>query len=148
MRRAAGAPRKLAPGHESLLVVVACSAPPDGRARWTLELLADEVVRLTAHRTLSRDTVRRRLAEVALKPWQKKVWCIPTLTAEYVARMEDLLALNAEPPDPRRPGGAWLKLERAGSCFTIVGLLCDVRSVAVARSVSGDALQAPHQRRQ
>ena len=99
----AGAPRKLDPSDESLLIAVACSTPPDGRAGWTLELLADEVVRLTAHRTLSGDTVGRRLAELALKPWQKKMWCISTLTAEYVTRMEDVLALYAEPPDPRRP---------------------------------------------
>jgi transposase len=99
----AGAPRKLDAGDESLLIALACSTPPTGRARWTLELLADELVRLTAHETLSSDTVGRRLAEMALKPWQEKMWCIPTINAEYVARMEDVLALYAEPPDPRRP---------------------------------------------
>lgn len=98
-----GAPRKLKSADESLLVAVACSSPPDGRACWTLDLLADEMVRLTAHITLSADTVARRLDELALKPWQEKMWCISALTAEYVARMEDLLALYAEVPDPRRP---------------------------------------------
>src|SRR5215207_5064624 len=48
---------------EALLVATACSSPPAGRARWTLELLAGEMVRLTPHDSLSRDTVRRRLAE-------------------------------------------------------------------------------------
>ena len=38
-----------------------------------------------------------------LKPWREKMWCIPTVNAEYVARMEDVLDLYAEPPDPRRP---------------------------------------------
>jgi hypothetical protein len=38
-----------------------------------------------------------------LKPWQEKMWCIPTVNAEYVARMEDVLALYATAPDPRRP---------------------------------------------
>jgi transposase len=99
----AGAPRKLDPGDESLLVAIACSDPPAGLACWTLELLADEMVRLTSHKTLSRDTVRRRLAEMSLKPWQEKMWCIPTLTPEYVARMENILALYAEVPDPLRP---------------------------------------------
>jgi transposase len=98
-----GAPRKLDPGDESLLVAVACSNPPDGRACWTLELLADEMVRLTSHKTLSGDTVGRRLDELELKPWQEKMWCIPTITVEYVARMEDVLALYAEAPDPLRP---------------------------------------------
>ena len=98
-----GAPRKLDAHDEALLVAVACAQPPAGHARWTMDLLAGEVVRLTAHTTLSGDTVRRRLAEMKLKPWQEKMWCIPTVNAEYVARMEDVLDLYAAPPDPRRP---------------------------------------------
>jgi len=98
-----GAPRKLGASDEALLVAVACSDPPSGRARWTLDLLAGEIVRLTAHTTLSGDTVGRRLAEMKLKPWQEKMWCIPHVNAEYVARMEDVLDLYAEAPDPRRP---------------------------------------------
>jgi hypothetical protein len=31
------------------------------------------------------------------------MWCIPQVDAEYVARMEDVLDLYAEPPDPKRP---------------------------------------------
>ena len=98
-----GAPRKLSASDEARLVAVACSTPPAGRARWTLDLLAGEVVRLTTHATLSGDTVGRRLAELKLKPWREKMWCIPTVSAEYVARMEDVLALYAEPPDPQHP---------------------------------------------
>jgi DDE superfamily endonuclease/Homeodomain-like domain len=98
-----GGPRKLAARDEALLVAVACSPPPVGRARWTMDLLADELVRLTSHETLSGDTVGRRLAAMQLKPWQEKMWCIPTVNAEYVARMEDVLDLYAAAPDPRRP---------------------------------------------
>jgi transposase len=98
-----GAPRKLGARDEALLVAVACSQPPVGRARWTMDLLAGEMVRLTTHETLSGDTVGRRLAEMKLKPWQEKMWCIPTVNAEYVARMEDVLDLYAAPPDPQRP---------------------------------------------
>jgi len=98
-----GAARKLSGKDEALLVATACSRPPEGRARWTLELLAGEIVQLTTHERLSRETVRRRLAENALKPWRQKMWCIPKVTGEYVARMEDVLDLYAEPPDPKRP---------------------------------------------
>jgi len=66
-----GAARKLTGKEEALLVATACASPPEGRARWTLELLAGEMVRLTAHASLSRETVRRRLAENALKPWRQ-----------------------------------------------------------------------------
>ena len=61
------------------------------------------MVRLTHHDSLSRDTVRRRLAENELKPWREKMWCVPQVDGEFVARMEDVLDLYAEPPDPKCP---------------------------------------------
>ena len=97
-----GAHRKLSGKEEALLIATACSAPPAGRARWTLELLADVMVALTEHEGLSRETVRRRLAENALKPWRRDMWCVPKVDAAYVAAMEDVLDLYGEPPDPTR----------------------------------------------
>jgi hypothetical protein len=47
-----------------------------------------------------RETVSRRLAENDLKPWRKDMWCIPQVDAKYVARMEDILDLYNEDPDP------------------------------------------------
>ena len=78
------------------MVATACSNPPAGRARWTLDLLADALVRLTTHDSLSRETVRRRLTENDLKPWRKDMWCIPHIDGEYVARIEDVLDLYAQ----------------------------------------------------
>lgn len=98
-----GNPRKLSVSDESLLIALACASPPEGRARWSLDLLAGELVRLTSHETLSGDTVGRRLSEMALKPWLQKMWCVPKIDGEYVARMEDVLTLYAEAPDPLRP---------------------------------------------
>ncbi len=98
-----GAERKLSGKQEALLVATACSSPPEGRARWTLELLADAMVKLIEHEGLSRETVRRRLAENELKPWRKDMWCIPQIDGTYVARMEDVLDLYAAAPDPKRP---------------------------------------------
>ena len=62
------APRKLSGKEAALLVATACSSPPDGRRRCTLNLLADAMVELTDHDGLSRETVRRRMAEDDLKP--------------------------------------------------------------------------------
>ncbi len=98
-----GGGRKLSGKEEALLIATACSAPPEGRARWTLDLLAGRMIALTGHSGLSDETVRRRLAENELKPWQQKMWCVPTINSEYVARMEDVLDLYAEPADPTRP---------------------------------------------
>lgn len=98
-----GGARKLSGRDEALLVATACSAAPVGRKRWTLTLLANAMVNLTEHDALSRETVRRRLAENALKPWRRDMWCIPQIDGTYVARMEDVLDLYAEKPDPKRP---------------------------------------------
>lgn len=102
-RRRPGGARKLSVKQEALLIATACSRPQSGRARWTMQLLADEMVRLTEHSKISRETVRRRLAENQLKPWQQKMWCVPKVDAEYVARMEDVLDLYAAAPDRKRP---------------------------------------------
>lgn len=46
---------------EAVLVALACSTPPDGRATWTLQLLADELITLEVVPTISADTVGRTL---------------------------------------------------------------------------------------
>lgn len=97
-----GGRRKLSANDVALLVATACSAPPEGCSRWTLELLAGQMVRLTEHDRVSRATIARRLAENELKPWQRRMWCIPTVTASYVACMEDVLDLYAE-DGPEQP---------------------------------------------
>jgi hypothetical protein len=59
------------------------------------------MVSLTDHEGLSYETVRRRLAEDDLKPWLRKMWCIPQVDGTYVARMEDVLDLYAEAANQR-----------------------------------------------
>jgi transposase len=98
-----GNARKLSKNEEVLLVATACSKAPAGCARWTLKLLAGRMLELTEHAGLSRETVRRRLHENALKPWQRKMWCIAKVDAEYVARMEDVLDLYAKEPKANHP---------------------------------------------
>ena len=98
-----GGSRKLTGKEEALLVATACSKPPEGRAKWTMQLLADAFVSLTDHTSLSGETVRRRLREKKLKPWQHKMWCIPNVDAEYVARMEDVIDLYTDAPGPNEP---------------------------------------------
>src|ERR1700685_2046783 len=98
-----GAERKLTGKEEALLVATACANPPEGRARWTLELLADAMVKLTGHESLSGETVRRRLAENGLQPWRKDMWCIPRVDGEFAARMKTVLTLYAEAPAPKGP---------------------------------------------
>lgn len=98
-----GQPRKLDANQEALLIATACSEPPKGRCRWTLSLLGEQLISLTQLDTISSETIRQRLKDNDLKPWQKKMWCIGKLDAAYIARMEHILDLYAEPSDIKRP---------------------------------------------
>jgi transposase len=53
--------RKFDGAAEARLIALACSEPPDGRARWTLKLLADRLVELEVFDSVSDETVRRVL---------------------------------------------------------------------------------------
>ena len=53
--------RKLDGVQEAQLIAVACSAPPEGRVRWTLTLLADKLVELDIVDTISAECVRTTL---------------------------------------------------------------------------------------
>jgi hypothetical protein len=53
--------RKFDGATEARLIAVACSEPPEGRARWTLKLLADKLVDLEVFASVSDETVRRVL---------------------------------------------------------------------------------------
>jgi transposase len=53
--------RKLDGRAEARLIALACSAPPDGRTAWSLQLLADRLVELRVVDTVSDETVRRVL---------------------------------------------------------------------------------------
>ena len=53
--------RRLDGEGEAKLVMLACSTPPDGRDHWTLDLLAERMVRLNYVPALSGDTVGRTL---------------------------------------------------------------------------------------
>ena len=55
--------RKLDGAQEARLIAVACSAPPVGRRRWTLRLLAEQVVELGVVDAVSHETVRRVLKQ-------------------------------------------------------------------------------------
>jgi hypothetical protein len=55
--------RKLDGAGEAHVIALACSAPPAGRERWTLRLLADALVRLEVVEDISYETVRRTLAQ-------------------------------------------------------------------------------------
>ncbi len=56
-----GAARALDGAQEAHLVALACTAPPPGRKRWTMQLLADKLVACGVAAAISDETVRRAL---------------------------------------------------------------------------------------
>jgi transposase len=61
----------------AFLVALACSTPPPGRQRWTMQLLADRLIELQQVETLSHDTVRRVLKKTTSSPGNAKNGAFP-----------------------------------------------------------------------
>jgi len=61
-------PRKLNGHLEAELITLACSKAPEGRARWTMQLLADRLVLLGHVSEISRETVRQTLKKTSSSP--------------------------------------------------------------------------------
>ena len=78
------------------------SARSAAHTHWTLQLLADGggvgVCREHLPGDGAPDTQKNEL-----KPWKKKEWCIPKVSGEFVARMEDVLDLYQQAYHPERP---------------------------------------------
>lgn len=60
-----GKPPLLDAKQEAYVIATVCSTPPEGSARWSLRLLADEVVRLSIVDAISHETVRRTLKKTS-----------------------------------------------------------------------------------
>ena len=61
-------PRKLDGAAAAQVIAVACSAPPAGRDRWTLRLLADKLVELQVVDAICPETVRLTLKKTCSNP--------------------------------------------------------------------------------
>jgi putative transposase len=60
-KRRSGAPSKIDGRVEASLTMLACSAPPEGYGRWTLQLLADKLIELKVIDAISLESVRTTL---------------------------------------------------------------------------------------
>lgn len=61
-------PRKLDGAAEAMLVATACSKAPEGRARWTVKLLAEKLVELKIVDSIAKETVRQTLKKTNSSP--------------------------------------------------------------------------------
>jgi len=72
-----GKARKLNGKQEAFLVALACSEPPKGRARWTMQLLADKLVHLGVVDSIVDETVRRVLKKTTSNRGRKSSGASP-----------------------------------------------------------------------
>ncbi len=73
-----GGSAKLDEGQEAHLTALACTEPPDGRARWTLELLAQRLVDEGVIDTIAAETVRLILKKNKLNLGRSKAGVLAT----------------------------------------------------------------------
>jgi putative transposase len=65
-------PRLLDSTQQAAMVAMVCGPAPEGRARWTVRLIAEEAVKRGIAERIGRETARVTLARNGLKPWREK----------------------------------------------------------------------------
>jgi hypothetical protein len=67
-----GAAPLLEDSQKQRIIAMVCSDPPAGRARWTVQLVAEEAVKRKLVPRVGRETIRVLLLHHDLKPWREK----------------------------------------------------------------------------
>jgi putative transposase len=67
-----GATEALDDNQKQRIIAMVCSDPPEGRARWTVRLVAQEAVKRKLVPEVGKDTIRILLLHHDLKPWREK----------------------------------------------------------------------------
>jgi putative transposase len=67
-----GAAEVLDDSQKQRLIAMVCSSPPEGRAPWTVRLVAQEAVKRKLVPRVGRETIRMLLLSHDLKPWREK----------------------------------------------------------------------------
>ena len=71
-RQRPGAAAVLDTSQKQRIIAMVCSDPPEGRARWTVRLVAQEAVKRKLVPRVGRETIRILLQDHDLKPWREK----------------------------------------------------------------------------
>jgi len=67
-----GAAPLLEASQKQRIIAMVCTDPPEGRARWTVRLIAEEAVKRKLLPRVGRETIRVLLQSHDLKPWREK----------------------------------------------------------------------------
>jgi|SRR5580704_6284202 putative transposase len=71
-RQGRGAKELLETSDKQRIIAMVCSQPPEGQARWTVRLIAEEAVKRKLVPQVGRETIRVLLSSHDLKPWREK----------------------------------------------------------------------------
>ena len=63
-----GQPKKYTKKHEAEIIALACTTSPDGRKRWSLTLLAEELKKKEGFKTINRESIRLILKKAKQSP--------------------------------------------------------------------------------
>jgi transposase len=85
------------------IIAMVCTDPPEGYARWTIDLITDQSVKNGHVKSISKSKIRIILQEHEFKPWREKMWCVPNLNEEYIERMENILEVYESAYDEKKP---------------------------------------------
>jgi hypothetical protein len=97
-RADAGVPRKMDGEAEARLVTLCCSTPPDGRQRWTLQLLVDELCRLQIVTSVCRETVRQTLKKTVSSRGRQNASASPKRTVPGLSRSSRTSSTSTRKP--------------------------------------------------
>lgn len=67
-----GAAALLGPNDQKRILAMVCEKPPEGHARWTVRLIAQEAVKRRLVPSVGRETIRLLLLNHDLRPWRQK----------------------------------------------------------------------------
>jgi transposase len=67
-----GAKPILSATEQQRIIAMTCSAAPEGRARWTVRLIAEQAIKRKLVPKVGRETIRILLESHDLKPWREK----------------------------------------------------------------------------
>jgi transposase len=71
-RQGRGASQLLDSSQKQRVIAMVCSQPPEGQARWTVRLIAEEAVKRKLVPRVGRETIRVLLSSHDLQPWREK----------------------------------------------------------------------------
>jgi transposase len=71
-RQGRGSKELLGVSEKQRVIAMVCSQPPEGQARWTVRLIAEEAVKRKLVPQVGRETIRVLLSNHDLQPWREK----------------------------------------------------------------------------